>query len=274
MKLYKLIFLFSFLMYATIAVADEPPQEFQGFNLQGYGDDGKKAWDVKGDTANIVGSEIILSNVDANAYGDKKMNLVAESGVINQDSGNMHLEKDVIITSEDGSQLLTDSLDWSRNEDLVTTEDDVLITDEKVTISGKGITARPGLKTAQIREDVTALVNTEPKNEDGKIVTITSDGPMVIDQTLSVATFQDNVVAVQNDQTLKADRMEIHFDGDMSDIKKIVCIGNVEIIQGENRTYAQRALYDASQSKLILSGRPKLILLTEGENAITSFGNK
>jgi len=68
--------------------------------------------------------------------------------------------------------------------------------------------------------------------------------------------------------------MEIHFDGDMSDIKKIVCIGNVEIIQGENRTYAQRALYDASQSKLILSGRPKLILLTEGENAITSFGNK
>jgi len=254
----------------------QPEQKFQGFNLQGYTDDGHKEWDVNGDTADIEGSKIKLSNVDANTYGEEQMNIKAQIGIIDQTSGEMHLEKDVVITTERGTKLLTDSLDWDREEDLVTTEDDVLIIDENFIVTGKGMSARPGLKTAQVKKDVTVKIdmNTEENNEDeNPPLTITSDGPMVIDQAKHVATFDDNVVAVQADQTLNADRMEVYFNEEMNAIHKLICIGNVVIQQGENKSFADRAVYDAKANKVTLTGRPKLIILTGGNNAISAFGN-
>jgi len=258
---------------ADWARADNSGQQFQGFNLQGYTDDGKKAWVVNGDKADISGSDIKISNVDAESYGDEKVNLTAETGTINQTSGNIHLEKDVVITSERGAQLLTDSLDWSRNEDLVETNDDVVITNQGLTATGKGMKARPGLKTAQIHEDVTVTMDTAPKAAEPKTVTITCDGPMVIDQAKAVATFEKNVVAVQEDQTLSADRMEVYFDEANQKIKEMICIGHVVIVRGENTTYAEKAVYNGAEQKLVLSGRPKLILVTEGSGAITSLGD-
>jgi LPS export ABC transporter protein LptC/lipopolysaccharide transport protein LptA len=259
---------------STMVFAQEPEQKFQGFNLQGYDEKGEKAWNVNGDTADIVGEEILLTNVDAHSFGEQKVNLTAREGVVNQNSGKIHLEKDVVITSEDGKQLTTDTLDWNRNEDLVTTEDDIMLTDERMMATGTGMRARPGLKTARIHEDVTVRLDIEPKQmEARKTVTITSDGPMEIDQLRSLATFEDHVVAVQEDQTLKADRMEIYFDSTMNTVDQMICTGHVSIQQGENRSYAQRAVYSAKDQKLTLTGRPKLILLTEGGNLFAVAGN-
>ncbi|OGX35972.1 MAG: LPS export ABC transporter periplasmic protein LptC [Omnitrophica WOR_2 bacterium RIFCSPHIGHO2_02_FULL_52_10] len=273
MRILLFLFFMVFNSYVTVS-AQEPEQKFQGFNLQGYDRNGETAWDVNGDTADIVGQEIILSNVDANSFGEQKMNLTAKTGVVNQTSGQIHLEKDVVITSEDGKQLTTDTLNWNRDEDLVTTEDDVMITDERMMATGTGMRARPGLKTARINEDVTVMIDTEPKlKEESKRLTITSDGPMEIDQARALATFEDNVVAVQEDRTLKADRMEIYFDTKMNQIDKMICIGNVSILQGGNQSFAQRAVYTAKEQKLVLTGRPKLILLTEGGNLFAASGN-
>ncbi len=77
-------------------------------------EEGDKSWDINGDTADIVGTKITLSNVDANSYGEQKMNLTAETGEVDQVSGNMHLKTDVVITSEEGQQLTTDSLNWDK----------------------------------------------------------------------------------------------------------------------------------------------------------------
>ena len=253
--------------------ADDPAQKFQGFNLEGYTDNGEKSWELNGETADILGSKIKISKVDADMYGEQKANLTAETGVIDQASGNIHLEKDVVITSERGTQMQTDSLDWNRNEDLVTTQDDVRITDQGLVVTGTGMKAQPGLKTAQIDEDVKVTAETESQNADERTVTITCDGPMVINQTESSAVFQDNVVAVRGDQTLKADRMEVYFDQEMNSIKEMICIGHVVIIQGENQSFAEKAVYNAAEQKLTLSGRPKLILLTEGTDGITAVGN-
>ena len=272
----KIFFLvgLTFLLSAGWLSAEEPEQKFQGFNLQGYDDTGEMAWTVDGDTANIAGSEIILSNVDANTFGEQKMNVTAKKGTVDQVSGKMHLEEDVVITSEDGKQLMTDSLDWNRVEDLVTTEDDVVITDERMMATGTGMKARPGLGAAEIHKDVTVMIETKPgQKEESKTVIITSDGPMVIDQIKSVATFEDNVVAVQEGMTLKADRMEIYFDKGMTGIKEMICLGNVEIEKGDNRTFAKKAVYNATNQKLTLSGRPKLILLTEGGSLFAASGN-
>ena len=257
----------------SVALAQESDQTFQGFNLQGYDESGNKTWDVTGDTADIEGGEVKISNVDANTFGEQKVNVTAKTGIVHQESGDMHLEKDVVITSERGTQLLTDSLDWNRNDDLVTTDDDVVITDNEFTASGKGMQAEPGLKTAQIQEDVTVTVQSEPEEQPENVVTITCDGPLIIDQAQSMATFEENVVAIQGARRLKADRMEVFFDQEAQHIKKLVCIGNVEITQGENKSFADEATYMADEQIVILSGRPKLIMITEGENAITSTGD-
>lgn len=254
--------------------ANEPEQKFHGFNLQGYDENGELSWEVNGDTADIIGSEIILSNVDANTFGDEKMNIVAEIGIVDQISGKMHLEKDVVITSQGGQKLITDSLDWDRLEDLVTTQDDVLITGDKMVVTGTGMRAQPGLKIAKIHKNVTVIINTEQdEKKESKKLTITSDGPMIIDQLKFIATFDENVVAYQDDQTLRADHMEIYFDEEMSGIQKMVCTGNVEIEQGANKSYAQKVVYIAASKKLILSGRPKLILLTGGGGLFAASGD-
>ena len=263
-----------FLIWAAgIARAGEPGQQFEGFNLQGYTHAGEKSWTVNGDNADILGDKIKISNVDAESYGDGKVNLTADTGTIDQVSGIIHLEKDVVITSERGTQLTTDSLDWNRNEDLVKTEDNVLITDKDMTMTGKGMEAHPAMKTAQIDKDVTVTMDTEPKPDVTSNITITSDGPMVMDQAKSYAVFEDNVVAVQADQTLKADRMELYFDAEKQQIKNMICTGHVVIVRGANQSFADKAVYDGAEKRLTLSGRPKLILVTEGENAITALGN-
>ncbi len=264
---------FFVLVAATVVWAGEPGQQFEGFNLQGYTQDGEKAWTVNGDNADILGDKIKISNVAGESYGDEKVNLTAETGTIDQVSGIIHLEKDVVITSERGTQLTTDSLDWNRNADLVKTKDDVLITDKDMTMAGTGMEAHPGMKTAQIDQDVTVTMDTQPDPEVTSTITITSDGPMEIDQNKSYAVFEDNVVAVQADQTLKADRMEIYFDEAQKGIKNMICTGHVVIIRGANQSFADKAVYNGEEKRLTLSGRPKLILVTEGDNAITALGN-
>ena len=254
--------------------AEEQNQKFQGFNLQGYGENGEKTWDVNGDSADIHGSEIKLSNVVANSYGKDKVNVTAQNGTVDQASGNMLLQKDVVVTSDSGAQLLTDSLDWNRQKDTVTTQDGVIITHEGLTATGKGMEARPGLKSAQINKDVTVRVDPSAYKSDSKTITVTSDGPMVIDEANSMASFEENVVAVSEDRILKADKMEIYFDAKAKTIKQMVCTGHVEITQGENKSYADKAVYHADEKRVVLSGRPKLIMLTEGNNVFSAFGNK
>jgi len=263
------------LMTSTVwPVEENLDQQFEGFNLQGYTNTGKKSWDVSGDTADVSGTKIKLSNVNANSYGEQQMNVTAETGYIDRESGHMRLETDVVITSDDGSKLMTDSIEWDREKDLVKSDDDVFISNDRFTATGKGMQAKPGLKNVQIKKDVTVRLKRKDKQKkESQTVTITSDGPMIIDQLLSKARFEVNVVAVQDDQILRADVMEIYFDESMSNLKKMVCVGNVEIIQGENRTYADKAVYNAVDQKLILSGRPKLIFQTEGENGLKPFGD-
>lgn len=271
------IFIFTFffgLLLSPDLFAQETGQQFQGFNLEGYTDGGQKAWEVKGTKADVMDNSIKITNVDANQFGEQKMNLKAKEGTIDKASGDMHVENNVVITSDRGSQLKTDSLDWKKTQDLVTTNDRVHIIDRALEATGTGLSAQPGLKTAQMQKDVTVKVNTEPDKPNGDVVVVTSDGPMEMDQKKNLAVFNKNVVAVQNDRTLKADRMEIYFDQQSQRIKQLVCIGNVYIIQGQNTSQSEKAVYDAAEEKLTLLGRPKLIMVTQGNDGLASLNTK
>jgi LPS export ABC transporter protein LptC/lipopolysaccharide transport protein LptA len=254
-------------------------QEFEGFNLNGYTKGGEKSWEINGDKANVSDNKVRITNVDANSFGADQVNLKSKTGSIDKASGNVHLEKDVVITSEKGAQMTTDTLDWKRNEDLVTTQDPVVITDDSLKVTGKGMVAHPSLKVASIQEDVKAHVSTDATaTKPSQNITITSDGPMEMDQTAQKAIFNDNVVAteVATGRQLKADKMEVYFDQKAKGIKKLICTGNVSVHQGENVSYADKLIYDGATQKMTLSGSPKLIFdMTDqggGKNIFKGLG--
>ncbi len=272
----KKIFLFLvFASISTVAFAQQGAQQFEKLALQGYTETGAKAWDVKGDTAHVEGTTVHIDKVNANRYGDQQVNLTAERGQINKESGNIHLEEDVVITAKNGGgQLKTDHIDWDKNNDLVKTDAPVTITDPEqgMTATGTGLEAKPGLKKAQMNEDVTVTVKS--KKTDLQTVTITCDGPMEINQLTNKATFSKNVVAVETDRTLKADLMEVFFDPATNKIKEAICTGHVEMIQGGNTTHSEKAVYNGTDQTLTLLGRPKLIMVTGDKGMMPSMGDK
>ncbi len=240
-----------------------PAQEMEGFNLSGYTEEGQKAWDIKGDKAHIQGDQVAVTNVNANAYGDQDVNLTARKGQIDKATGDVNLQQDVVITSQDGATLKTDTLNWQRNKDIVQTNDTVRIEDANMTIQGQGMEAHPSLKAATLKSDVVADILTEGKDKkaDNRIQ-ITSDGPMEVDQISQTAVFTDNVQAVElsTGRTLVSDRMEVSFNKDTRKIKGIVCTGNVELHQGENVTYSDKLVYTADDQRMVLTGKPKLLI--------------
>ena len=265
-------------VFVQIALAQEVNQQFEGFNLQGYTDEGEKSWDVNGITADIIGKRVQLKGVNANVYeGDQKINIRSNIGVMDPKNKQVELQDEVVLSMDKQLRLTTDSLYWDQGADLITTEDDILVTGEEMTVSGNGLELWPKQKRLRMRHNVRALIkfdtHTKEDNLIQNIIKITSDGVMIIDQLQAYVIFEDNVVVIQKDQVLKSDRVEIRLNSEMNDILEIVGEGKVEIIRGENKTYANRAIFDCETRNLTLSGRSKVILLTEGEDKFESFRN-
>jgi len=252
----------------AFAVEDAaPPQQLEGFNLNGYTPTGTKAWEVNGDKADITDAQIKIDNVNANFYNPKQnANLTSDTGTIDKSNGDIHLQDNVVITAQRGTRMTTDSLDWKRNQDLVTTEDHVKIVDDQGTVTGTGLTAHPNLKTAQLNEDVKAIMKIKSKDlkAPSQTVQITCDGPMQMDQVKMYAVFHENVVAVDPSagRELHADEMRVWFDEKNKKISKVICLGNVVAIQGNNTSYADVMTYNGDDGTLVMSGKPKLIFDT------------
>jgi LPS export ABC transporter protein LptC/lipopolysaccharide transport protein LptA len=272
--------IFLFLCGSVHAEESGVTQQLEGFNLNGYSNDGKKSWEVNGAKADIGSDEIKITDVDANFYGKENANLKSDKGVLNKTNGDVKLQDNVVITADRGTQMKTDSLNWNRNKDLMTTEDKVRIDDEQGTITGKGLKAQPNLKKAQLNENVKAVINTAKpgSGKNGQTVTITSDGPMQMDQMKMYAVFNENVVATEaaTGRELRADKMQVWFDEKNKKIRKAICSGNVVVIQGGNASYADEMVYNGIEGTLTMTGRPKLVFdtgETKGSGMFQPTGN-
>jgi lipopolysaccharide assembly outer membrane protein LptD (OstA) len=58
-----------------------------------------------------------------------------------------------------------------------------------------------------------------------------------------------------------------------SKINKIVATGNVKVIQGKNISYSDTATYNAVEKKLLLTGRPKLVIYSTEDLKIAPSGD-
>ncbi|MCX5700712.1 MAG: LPS export ABC transporter periplasmic protein LptC [Candidatus Omnitrophica bacterium] len=302
MKLKQLFFiLVIFFLSVTncLAVKSTPSvesdQQISGFSLAGYADKGKKSWDIAGKEAEIFADTVKLKDVEGNLYGkDEDVNLTSKTGDFNKADGKVHLEKDVVITTSKGTKLTTNSMDWDRKNEIVTTLDRVNIEKDNMNLTGIGAHGEQRLKKVALNKDVRLDINpTPPSLKAGEMsvsdkVVVTCDGPLTIDYDKNVATFNDNVRVERIDSVIYSDAMDLYFSSGKSKdvvsnkapslmgnnkIDRIVARGNVRIVRGENTSYSDEAVYTAIDKKIILSGRPKLVFYTTEDFKNASFGN-
>jgi len=290
-------FLFFIPAFGSTTVNQESDQQINDFSLSGYGDKGKKSWDISGKSADIFTEEVKLKDVDGNLYGkDENVNLTAKTGDFNKKDGRVHLEKDVVITTSGGAKLTTDSMDWDRNKQLVSTDDKVNIAKDNIIITGTGAKGEPNLKKVALNKDIKVDINPkekpslDPKDLEVKEkITITCDGSLAVDYEKNIATFNKNVKVEKADSEIYSDTMVLYFSSGQASAKgkedktpslmgnnkidKIVASGNVKIVRGENTSYSDEAVYSALDKKIVLSGKPKLVFYSTKDLTDASFGN-
>jgi len=279
--------------------AGESDQTINDFSLAGYGDKGKKTWDLAGKTADIFTDLVRLSDVVGNLYGKTEdIKLTADKGDFNKVDGKVHLEDNVVITTSAGTKMFTESLDWDRKNQLVTTSDIVCIKRSNMIATAKGAWGNSTLKKVSLIEDV--RLDIAPGAENGKSpddkekIIITCEGPLEIDYEKNVAVFNKNVKVEREDSTIYSDTMDVYFLSGGEEVKvaaenkgaaapmgmmgskidKIIAKGNVKVIRGENISTSDEAIFSSADKKLVLTGKPKLFIYSTEGLANAPAGNK
>jgi len=292
LTLFLILALLTFNAFAQDSQTQESDQQISDFSLTGYAEKGKKSWDISGKSADIFDNIIKLKDVIGNLYGEKEdIKLTADKGDFDKVEGKVHLEQNVVITTSGGAKLTTDSLDWDRKNQLVATQDMVNITKENMVTVAKGAIGEPDLNKITLQKEVkvdilSANKENQAETEKNKII-ITCDGPLEIDYAKNIAIFKNNVLVDTKDNLIYSDIMDVYFvpsDKDTSQalkeapammgakIQKIVARGNVKITRGENISYSEEAVYTAYDRKIVLTGKPKLVIYST-EDLSASFGN-
>jgi LPS export ABC transporter protein LptC len=267
--------------------SQESDQQIKDFSLSGYGEKGKKSWDLAGQSADIFNEVVKLKQVIGNNYAQNDtINLTADKGDFNKTSGVVHLEDNVVVTSASGTTLTTDTLDWDRKQQIVKTMDKVNLSRQDMNLTGQGAQGQTALKQITLEKDVRLDIDTLDKqiNQKERIM-ITCDGPLEVNYEKNIAIFNNNVKVETSDLTMDSDRMQVYFTpkqeeakkiqgaGVMSSsINKIIAQGNVRILRGGNTSFSQEAIYTAADKKIILTGRPQ-IEVYQTENIDATFRN-
>jgi len=299
--------------FAQVGAPSEVDQQIDGFSVSGYGERGKKTWDLAGKSADIFDNVVKLKDITGNMYGDEQnVKLTADRGEFLKNEGKIHLEQNVVITTDSGAKMTTDSLDWDRKNQVVSTKDPVNIARENMVTTGVGVTGHPQLNQVTLEKDV--QVDILPKEEakdkaasGQEKVVINCDGPLVIDYDKNVATFNKNVKVDRDSMQLYSDTMDVYFNTAKkekgneekekaaetkeksndakqnnallpagmggSKVEKIIARGNVKIVRGENVSYSDEATYIVAEKKIILSGQPRLVINSTEGFKNASFGN-
>jgi len=296
-----LILAFLFLACINLAVAEtkeikpdltvkdnlESDQQVGDFSLSGFGDKGKKSWDLSGKSAEIFDEIVKLKKVVGNNYAEKDViNLSADNGDFNKKSGVVHLQDNVVITTASGVKLTTDTLDWDRKQQIISTLDKVNLWRQDMNLSGQGAQGATALKQIILEKDVRLDIQAQEKQSEKKEkITITCDGPLDVNYEKNIAIFNNNVKVEKSDMTIYSDKMQVDFTSKKQDsqsaqgtsalsssINKIVASGNVRIVRGENISYSQEAIYTALDKKITLTGKPQIVIY-QTENLDAAFGN-
>lgn len=229
-------------------------QKVLQFNLTGYTDKGSKSWEVEGRSANVIDQIVELKDVVARTYGKKNtLAIKADRGAFNKAVNKVHLEKNVVATTSDGAVVTTDAMDWDSSGNIITTDKRVKIEREEITLWGRGVIGEPELKTVVFDKNVRIEMYK------GSTV-ITCDGPLNVDYEKDIAVFNNNVKIVDEKGEVTSDKLDAYLNRQTKAIVKAIAKGNVKILRGENSSASDEAIYLAEERRVILTGRPEIVI--------------
>ncbi len=251
---------------AQVEKLSSAEDKIMSFNLSGFTETGRKKWEVEGESANILDNIVNLTNIVAKAYSEETtVTLTADEGAFNRLNNNVHLEKNVVVVTTEGTRLTTDSLDWDNKSQTISTEDMVRIEKENFEAIGRGGIAKPQLKQVKLKTDVTVKVKPN--------TVITCEGPLDVDYENNVAVFNNNVKVKDIKGEIYADEVTVLFEPKTRKIDRAIAIGNVKITRGNDFTFSQKAEYLALRSKVILTGSPSVEIYPKQKESNVLIGN-
>lgn len=119
---------------------------------------GQKTWELEAQSVQKYQDQnlMVLQDVKLTYYAKEGRTflITGKQGKVYQDSKNVDLEGDVVLTSSDGYQLKTNSLTYRNLEKTVSTPDPVEIEGEQVRLTGKGMLVNMEDKTFKIQSQV------------------------------------------------------------------------------------------------------------------------
>ena len=257
----------------AFSVAEEADQSVDGFNLVQYEEGGEKKWQLNGKSAEVEGEKVKINEISALAFGEgTTLKLKANKGSFNRENGLVHLNENVIIKTTDRTTIETDSLNWDANTRNVSTDEPVNMKRAEFEVKGNGAEIDLENKKAELKNDITANIASPetgilgagegPKN---RTTEITCEGPLELNYKKNRAAFLNNVEIKDKEGNIFADRVDVYFNPSTRRIKCVVARGNVRIVNGENITYSEKAIYLVDEGRVVLPNRPKLVINTESQ---------
>jgi LPS export ABC transporter protein LptC len=235
--------------------SEKKPQRIFSFSFTKYTPEGQREVEIEGDSADILSNTVQLMNVMAKAYAEEvPVTVTADRGEYDKKKNKIHLEKNVVATTDDGTRLVTEALDMSPSEHVVETDLPTQVKKDNINVEGTGARAETNLKKVKFKKNVTVVVQNTEDKETGP-TTITCDGTLVVDYEKNIAHFKDNVVAQDSRGKLTADTMDVYYNRVSRRVSKIVSVGDVVIENPDgNKTYSDSVIYLADEGRIILGG--------------------
>jgi LPS export ABC transporter protein LptC len=95
---------------------------------------------------------------------DGDWTVTSDEGTLDNNRRDVSLKGNVIIRSSDGLEMRTPTLGWNNEQRALATDDDVQISREGTTITGKGLSVQMKEETAEVRRNVRVVINDRAKS--------------------------------------------------------------------------------------------------------------
>ncbi len=119
---------------------------------------GQKTWELEAKSVRQYQDQnmMVLEDVKVTFFGKEGRTffLSGKEGKVYQDSKNMELVGDVVLSSDDGYQLKTHSVSYRHLQKIASTSDPVEIEGEQIRVTGKGMLVNMEAKTFKILSQV------------------------------------------------------------------------------------------------------------------------
>ncbi len=233
----------------------EETQKVYFFSFTKYNPTGGKEIEIEGDSANILAETVDLLNVVAKAYAEETpVTITADRGKYEKKTNKVHIEQNVVATTQDGTRMTTEELDIYPDKHVLENEVQTVVRKNNINVDGIGARGDTNLKRVKFKKNVTVVVQPDKDSKEDPTV-ITCDGPLEIDYNQNIAYFKENVIAKDRRGTLYSDLMDVYYSKESKKVSKIIARGNVMIENPDgNKTYSDSVIYLADEGRVILGG--------------------